>query len=256
MAFAKPLDSYNYALLHNEAMKNDGLTPVYTDNDLQGYQSQSDAYKYPNVNWRDEILKPSARFDRYTFSTTGGNNFSKYFVSLDHVNQTGLLKESALNKYNTNNDFKAYTVRSNIDLNLNSFLSGGIYALGRILTANDAGSGTTSIYAGVVNTPSNAYPAMNPNGSFGGNQQFQNNLMAQSIGSGYRQNFKRDMLADFYLKGKLDNLIKGLWVKGMGSYYATLSEDINRSKSFAVFQRAVSPTNIQPLAVSNCLLYT
>ncbi|WP_234736614.1 SusC/RagA family TonB-linked outer membrane protein [Tellurirhabdus bombi] len=240
----KALNSYNYARLYNEALVNDGLPPVYSETDLQGYQSGSDPYRYPDVDWRKQVLKPSSRFDRYTFSASGGNNFSKYFVAVEHINQTGLLRESNINKYNTNNDFKSYTIRSNVDLQLNSKLSGGIHLLGRILSANDAGAaaGTGSILASLLNTPSNAYPVYNPNGSFGGSQQFQNNIWAQTIGSGYRQNYKRDMLADFYLKRTLDELTPGLWVRATGSYYATLSENINRNKSFAVFQRNLSAT--------------
>ncbi len=242
LRFPKALNSYNYATLYNEALKNDGLAPVYSEQTLQGYLSGSDKYLYPDVNWRDQVLNSSSRQDRYTFSATGGNSFSKYFVSFDHINQTGLLKESDINAYNTNNNFKSYTIRSNVDLQLNPKLSGGIYLLGRILNGNDAGVGTNSILSGLMNTPNNAYPVYNPNNSYGGSQQFQNNLWAQTVGSGYQQNFKRDMLADFYLKRTLDEVTKGLWVRATGSYYATLSENIYRAKNFAVFQRNLSPS--------------
>ncbi len=240
LRFPKALDAYNYAKLYNEARVNDGLTPVYTDAALQAYANNTDPFMYPNVNWREQALEPSSRMDRYTFSATGGNSFSKYFISFDHINQTGLLKKSTTTPYNTNNNFKAFTVRSNVDLQLNSKLSGGIYLLGRILNGNDAGVGTSSILWSILNTPNNAYPIFNPNGSYGGTQQFQNNIWAQTVGSGYQQNFKRDMLADFYLKRTLDEITPGLWVKALGSYYATLSEGIYRSKTFATFLRTIN----------------
>ncbi len=250
LRFPKALNSFNYATLYNEALKNDGLAPVYSEQALQGYQSGADPYLYPDVNWRDQVLNPSSRQDRYTFSASGGNNFSKYFVSFDHINQTGLLKQSDINAYNTNNNFKSYTLRSNVDLQLNSKLSGGIYLLGRILNGNDAGyiipnttiSGTNSILSAIMNTPNNAYPVYNPDSSYSGTQQFQNNIWAQTVGSGYQQNFKRDMLADFYLKRTLDEVTTGLWIKATGSYYATLSENIFRGKTFAVFQRNIAPS--------------
>ncbi|WP_375447553.1 SusC/RagA family TonB-linked outer membrane protein [uncultured Fibrella sp.] len=245
LRFPNPLNAAQYASLYNEALQNDGQAPVYSDAAIQAYQNGSDPYRYPNVNWRDQVTKPSSRFDRYTFSASGGNNFSKYFVSLDHINQTGLLRESDANKYNTNNNFQAFTVRSNVDLQLSPKLSAGIYLLGRILNGNDAGFGTGSILANVLQTPNNAYPVYNPNGSYGGSQQYQTNIWAQTIGSGYQQNFKRDMLADFYLKRTLDELTPGLWVRAMGSYYATLSENIFRAKTFAVFQRNISPTGVE-----------
>ncbi|PMD88570.1 hypothetical protein BWI97_25270 [Siphonobacter sp. BAB-5405] len=244
----KTLGSYDYARLYNEALTNDGLPEAYTQQDLEGYRSRSDPFRYPDVDWRKQVLKPSSRMDRYTFSASGGNSFSRYFVSLEHLNQTGLLRTSDINTYNTNNDFKVYTVRSNVDLNLNSKLSAGIHLFGRILNSNDAGyvipntntTGTSSIFSALINTPNNAYPIYNPNGTYGGTTQFQNNIWAQAIGSGYRQNYQRDMLADFYLKRTLDEVTKGLWIRATGSYYATLSENIARNKTFAVFQQTAA----------------
>lgn len=238
----KPLRSYDYARLYNEALANDGLPVAYSNADLQGYQNDSDPYTYPDVDWQKEILKGSSRFDRYTLSATGGNRFARYFVSLEHLNQTGLFKQSDINTYSTNNNFQSYIIRSNVDVSISPKLTGGIYVLGRILHANEPGNGATQVYFSMVNTPNNAYPVRNPNGSFGGTQQFQNNILAQSINSGYRQNYKRDMLADVYLKRSLDELTPGLYIRVAGSYFATLSENIFRNKTFAVFRRTASPS--------------
>ncbi|GAB3641026.1 SusC/RagA family TonB-linked outer membrane protein [Spirosoma arcticum] len=248
------LDAYNYATLYNEALRNDGLPAAYSDAALQGYQSGSDPIRYPNVNWREQVLKPSSRFDRYTFSASGGNIFSKYFVSLEHINQTGLLRTSDINAYNTNNDFKSYVFRSNVDLQLSPKLSGGVRLFGRIVNANDPGAsavttaagtnfalnGTTSILNTILNTPANAYPVYNANGTYGGSQQFQNNIWAQAIGSGYQQNYQRNLLADFYLKRTLNELTPGLWIRATGSYNSSLSENIIRNKTFAVFQQTTA----------------
>lgn len=237
----KPLNAYDYAQLYNEALRNDGLAPAYTDADLEGYRTQADPSRYPDVNWREQALKSSSRFDRYTLHASGGSTFARYFVSLEHFNQTGLLKENNDNSYNTNNDLKSYTIRSNVDLTITPKLSAGIHLFGRILNANDPGASTNSIFSALLTTPNNAYPVFNPNGSYGGNQLFQDNIWAQAVGSGYRQNYKRDMLADIYLRRTLDEITPGLWIKGMASVYATLSENIIRNKTFAVFQRNISP---------------
>jgi TonB-linked SusC/RagA family outer membrane protein len=233
----KALNAYDYARLNNEARTNDGLAPVYTDADLQAYQDGSDPIGHPNVNWREQVLRKSSQLNRYTFSASGGNTFSRYFVSVEHLNQSGLLKTSDINKYNTNSEYKSYTVRSNVDLQLSRKLSAGIHLFGRVLNANDAGVGTPIILSALVNTPANAYPVYNANGSYGGTSQFQNNLWAQTIGSGYQQNYQRDVIADAYLKRTLDEVTPGLWVRATGSYNASLSENINRNKTFATFQQ-------------------
>ena len=246
----KPLDAFNYATLYNEARVNDGLAPTYTADDLQKYRDGSDPLGHPNVNWLDQVLNKSSKLDRYTFSATGGNKFSRYFVSLEHLNQTGLLKTSDINKYNTSNDYKAYIVRSNVDLQLSKKLTGGIGLLGRILTSNDSGAGFGQglpvILTNLFNTPALAYPVYNANGSYGGTQQFQNNVWAQTIGSGYRELYNRDVVADFYLRRTLDEVTPGLWVRALASYYASLSETVYRDKTFAVFQQTTG-ANGQPV---------
>lgn len=244
LGFPKTLNAFNYATLYNEALQNDGLPLRYTQTDLDHYKNGTDPYGHPDVNWRDEVLKNSSRFDRYTLNASGGNGFARYYVSLEHVNQTGFFVTSPANNYNTNNNFKTYVIRSNVDINVNKSLNGGIFLLGRILSGNDPGFTTGSILTSLISTPNNAYPVYNPTGTFGGNSVYQNNIMAQVIASGYRLNYKRDMLANFYLKQKLDGITPGLWAQVKTAFNATLSEDNNRSKSFAVFQMLNTTPNV------------
>jgi TonB-linked SusC/RagA family outer membrane protein len=242
LGFPKTLNAYDYARLRNEALRNDGIDSAYSGmyysgTALQAYQNHSDPYNFPDVNYRDMITKNSSTLNRYTLSTTGGNRFARYFVSLEHLNQSGFFKTVDSNSYNTNNNFKSYVIRSNVDVSITPKLSGGINLLGRILNANEPGAITSTILSNLLNTPANAYPLLNPDNSFAGNQSYQNNLLAQTISSGYRQNYKRDVLVNLYLRRTLEDIVPGLWIQAKGAYYGTLSETINRSKSFAVFQQ-------------------
>lgn len=232
----KTLGAYDYARLYNEALANDGLPLLYSNADLEAYRTGSDPVGHPDVNWREQVLRSSSRFDRYTLSATGGNRFARYYVSLEHVNQTGFFKTLDSNTYNTNNDFKTYVIRSNVDVSVNKSLTGGIYLLGRILNGTEPGASTNNILTNMLFTPSNASPVLNPNGTFAGSQQYQYNLYGQAVNSGYISNYKRDMLVNFYLTQRLDGLTKGLWIKIKGAYNASLSENVNRSKTFAVYQ--------------------
>ena len=45
------LDSYNYAVLQNEAYANDGLPVPYSETDLQKFKDGSDPDHYPNSDW-------------------------------------------------------------------------------------------------------------------------------------------------------------------------------------------------------------
>ncbi|HEX2630298.1 MAG TPA: SusC/RagA family TonB-linked outer membrane protein [Chitinophagaceae bacterium] len=240
--WVKPLNAYDYARLRNEALRNDGIDSLnsglyFTQTALDAWRNGSDPATYPDVNYRDAITKKSSTLNRYTLSVNGGNKFARYFVSMEHLNQSGFFKTVDSNSYNTNNNFKSYVIRTNVDVNITNKLSGGIYLLGRILNANEPGATTGSIFSSLLNTPSITYPLLNPDGSFGGTQIFQNNVWAQTIGSGYRQRYFRDILVNIYLKQSLDDIAKGLWIKGKVAYNSTLAEDINRSKTFAVYQK-------------------
>jgi len=242
LGFVNTLNAYDYARLRNEALRNDGIDSLnsglyYSQTALDAYRTGSDPYTYPNTNYRSAITNNSSIFSRYTLSAQGGSQTARYFVSLEHINQTGFFKTVDSNSYNTNNSYKSYVIRSNVDVNITSKLTGGIYLLGRILNSNEPGATTGSILSNLLNTPANAYPLLNRDGSFGGNQLFQNNILAQTIGSGYRQRYFRDVLVNVYLQRKLDDVLPGLWAKVKVAFYSTLAEDINRSKPFAVFQQ-------------------
>jgi TonB-linked SusC/RagA family outer membrane protein len=244
ITWPKPLNAYDYATLRNEAMQNDGVPQssglYYSQTALDAYKNNTNPNSYPNVNYRNAITKNNSLFNRYTFSANGGNRSARYFVSMEHINQSGFFKTVDSNTYNTNNNFKSYIIRSNVDLNITQKLTGGIYLLGRIQNANEPGATTSTIISNLLNTPANAYPLLNSNNTFGGNQLYQNNLLAQTIGSGYRQRYFRDVLVNVYLKQSLDDFVKGLWMKAKVAYNSTLAEDINRSKSFAVYQQSGS----------------
>ena len=243
LGFVNTLNAYDYARLRNEALRNEGIDSLnsgiyYSQAALDAYRTGSDPFNFPNNDFRSAITNNSSLFSRYTLSAQGGNQSARYYVALEHINQTGFFKTVDSNSYNTNNNYKSYVIRSNVDVNITSKLTGGIYLLGRILNSNEPGSTTATILSNLLNTPANAYPLLNKNGSFGGNQLFQNNILAQTIGSGYRERYLRDILVNVYLQRKLDDVLPGLWAKAKVAYYSTLAEDINRSKSFAVFQQS------------------
>ncbi|MES2652487.1 MAG: SusC/RagA family TonB-linked outer membrane protein [Bacteroidota bacterium] len=234
------LNSFQYATLYNEARVNDGFAPVYTSADLQAYQSGSDPIGHPDVDWKSVVTKPTSRFNHYTLNVAGGNDFGKYFVAVEHVNQNGLFRSSDINTYETDNTFKNFTVRSNVDLQINKKLSAGINLMGRLINMNDPGFGSGQILNQIYNTPANAYPIFNPNGSYATTATYQNNIYAQAVNSGYIGTYKRDVLADLFLKRTFNEITEGLWLRAKASIYATLAENTFRNKSFATF--AFNPT--------------
>lgn len=79
------LGSYDYAQLYNEAMVND-LGPgseVYSPADLEAYKNGTDKYRYPNVNWYNQLLRTLSPLADYDLSARGGSDVVRYFVLLN-----------------------------------------------------------------------------------------------------------------------------------------------------------------------------
>ncbi|GGI23617.1 SusC/RagA family TonB-linked outer membrane protein [Pedobacter mendelii] len=234
----KTLDAYNYALLYNEARVNSGDLPVYTPTDIEAFRTGSDPIGHPNVNWQDEILKENTKFMRYDLTFRGGGSVARYYVGVQYQKLGGQLVESDINAYSTNSSISNYTIRSNVDINLTPKTILGLHLFGKISNSNHPGNfGTDNIFNSILNTPNNAYPIFNENGSYGGTTQFQNNIYAQTVSSGYSLNYRRDIITDLTLRRSLDEVTPGLWAQALVSFYSGVSENTNRSKSFAVYKQ-------------------
>ncbi|WP_316766461.1 SusC/RagA family TonB-linked outer membrane protein [Pedobacter frigiditerrae] len=239
----KFLDAFKYASLFNEALINDGRQPIYTASDLDKYKNGTSPFTHPNVNWADEILKNFAPVSRQNINARGGNKTTRYFVDLDYLNQNGfLITDKTINTYETNNSFKRFSFRSNIDVDLTESTLLSLNLFGRIRNGNQPGSTVASIYSAFLTTPNNAYPRLNENASLGGNTEFQNNLYGMAIKSGYRPSVNRNLGADISLTQKLDKFITGLYASGAVSFNSYYNESINRSKTFAVYTPVVNAT--------------
>ncbi|SMC85851.1 SusC/RagA family TonB-linked outer membrane protein [Pedobacter nyackensis] len=234
------LDSYNYGLLYNEARANAGLQPIYTQEALTAYKSNSNPLSYPNVNWYDEILKKHSSFSRYDLAVAGGGKISRYFVNLDYLDQGGLLKTSPTNSYNTNADFRRYGFRTNVSVDITKILTAAVNLGAQIQNGNEPGSTVPTIFANILKTPNNAYPVHNADGSYGGDNNYTSNILGQTISSGYRPYTQSEYKADLSLKADLKSLTTGLWARATAAYKSYLLENITRSKTFEVFKMSIN----------------
>jgi len=98
------VNSIQYANLANEAMTNAGKSPMFTDDQLATIANGSNPDLYPNNNWYNLILHPSAPLSDYQLSISGGGK-TQYYLSADYMDQGSLLPEK---------DLKRYSFRSNI----------------------------------------------------------------------------------------------------------------------------------------------
>jgi TonB-linked SusC/RagA family outer membrane protein len=86
------VDANQYAALANEAAVSRGMNPIYNDVDLAMFKSGLDPDLYPNVNWRDIILKDYTWNQQVHLSASGGGEVARYYISLGVMNKDALFK--------------------------------------------------------------------------------------------------------------------------------------------------------------------
>ena len=239
-----PLSAYQYAYLLNEALLNEGKSPLYTYDDFEAYRNGTSPYLHPDVNWKDAIMNNSTTSQAYNLNVTGGGRVAQYFVSLGYYSENGLFKTSDANSYNTNFKYNRYLITSKVNINVTDEFKVSMSLMGRIEEGNQpggiSGTGYSDLLSNVWQTPNNAYPVLNPNGTYGGNASYTQNLYAQTTGSGYISSNTRDVVGTINLKYDFDKLVRGLSVGATGNISSQVRNAIVRTKQAQVFQYSIT----------------
>lgn len=259
----RPLNSYDFATLYNEALVNDGSQPIYDAAALSAYQTNADPYRFPNNNYTDAFLNKSSLAQRYVLSADGGSNTVRYFVLLGYFNQNGLFKNAQTDAYNANTGFSRFNFRGNVDFDVNPNLTIGLNVAGRSENRRQPGASEAgSLLSLLYNTPPNAFPIQNADGSYGGTSLFQNNPLGLLRDRGYTNAITTVLMATMNVHQKLD-----FWVKGLsahlnfnydvqGNYSSGLNRDyqvIDATGSAPIMFRNETPLGYRGASFSNSL---
>ncbi|MDP4210269.1 MAG: SusC/RagA family TonB-linked outer membrane protein [Bacteroidota bacterium] len=236
----KPLSSYQYAYLYNEALQNDGKLKAFSSDDFNTFRNGSSPYMYPDVNWYNTITRDNAPITKYNLNVSGGLKNARYSISLSYLDQLGMFKTSPTVSYNTNLKLDRYLINSSVDIDVTNELTIGLQVFGRIQEGCQPGAGTSTVLSSLYSTPNYAYPVFNPNGSYGGSSTYNTNLYQQTAGSGYLLDNTRDLMANLDLKYKFDHWLPGLYAKFKVNASTTSSSLITRKSQQPVYDLSLN----------------
>jgi TonB-linked SusC/RagA family outer membrane protein len=237
LQIAQPLDSYTYATLYNEASVNSGGTEKYDATALQAYKDGSDPYKYPNNNFVKDFTKNVAPTQRSVATVTGGNAFLKYYTLLSAYQQGGFYKGGHNETYDANTNFNRYNLRTNLDLHVNKNLDVALDIGGRITNLTFPNQGTAAFLNAVYSTPPNAFPVLNPDGSYGGTSIFPAaNPKAMLEARGASTDLVRNMIATISARQKMDGILKGLAAEVFYAYDIAGAYRSGFTQTYATFE--------------------
>lgn len=226
------VDGLTYAGMLNEACVTRNLEPEYTSGELELLTNGLDPDLYPNVNWKDLLLKDGAFTQRATLDLNGGGSTARYFLSGSYIDEEGMYKtDSTLKKdYNTNANMKRWNYRMNVDIDITKTTLLRVGVSGSLEKQNKPGL-SDDIWKSIVGTTPTSIPVLYSDGkvpAFG--KGVYTNPWVLATQSGYRENWKNKIQTNVTLEQKLDFLVKGLSFVGRFGYDTNNENENKRIK--------------------------
>ena len=250
----KPLDSYGYASLYNQAYSNDfgdgDWMPYYSDEMLDSYRSGTGT----DVDWWDETMKNTGMYTDADLAFHGGSEDIGYNVVLNYANQQGLF--NVRNTDNTSNIRMAkYAVRANLDIRFSKVFSASVDMAGKLQDNYRPAYETATLMENIAGYPANIYPVRDglvtaDMLNYSGSALYPDNPVASIEGLGWTKNHTRAIQSNFKFNENLDILTKGLYLQEGVSFYANSLGEYSKTRNYARYLNGVAQTTDQTTSIT------
>lgn len=189
----------------------------------------SQAERYANVDWQDEMFESTAFSYNTNLNISGGTKFVKYFVAFDFQNEGDMTKIwDNRQGYTGGYTYNRLNVRSNLDFQITKTTQFKVNLAGsnaqqktpRYYYGNNGEFFQQQKWAGAYGMAPNLFPVQFSDGSWGYYPLVSNieNSPASVSTSGYELKTITRVFTDFALEQKLDFITKGLVARGTISW--------------------------------------
>ncbi|NDV63717.1 TonB-dependent receptor [Bacteroides sp. 224] len=242
-------DGVSYMHAANEALKNDGLAPKYSEEHIKNTQAGFDPYLYPNVDWIKECFEDWGHNRRVNVNIRGGSERATYYASVSYYNETGMTAtDNSIKGYDSKMKYDRYNFTTNIAINATSTTKVEIGAQGYLGEGNYPAISSGTIYGSAMSISPVDYPKMfyingeafvpgiNPNGGF-------RNPYADATRRGYENLTKNQIYSNLRITQDLDMITKGLKLTAMYAFdvYNEVKLKQDRRESTYYFQNTNVP---------------
>lgn len=228
------LPSWEYATYYNMAMRNMGRQEAYSAEQIEKFRNGSDPDNYPNVNHLKWLLDSGSGFQhQHNVNVQGGNNSTKYNLSVGYRHQDGMTAETSNERvtalFSLTSDL---TSRLTLDINMNSYYNN--------YKAPTDGNGIDGMIGYSVREGP-VYAGAKSDGSFG----YQDNYSPEAwlAGDSFVNNLSRNISA----AGKLvwSTPVDGLKLSGKAgvTFYNSNNKTFNAKTYFAP-EKTVGPASL------------
>ena len=246
----KPLGSYDYANLYNQAVSNDNgmqWTPAYSADQLAAYKSG----KGVDVDWYDQIFKKSGNYIDGDVVFTGGEENVRYNVTFGYVNSN-----SFLNVQNTdqtkNLNYQKYNLRANLDFTVLKIFEVKVDLGARIEYRNRPNYSISSLMEDVASLPSNAYNVFDDaeGQNYSGTAIYPNNPYGSITALGWNNAKYRNLQGNFTVRERLDGITPGLYLEEVFSFNSYTASGFTKSRNYARWYNGATTTTDETTTIT------
>lgn len=155
-------DPVTYMVLNNEALltRDPNADILYSQDKIENTgKPGANPYIYPANDWYDMLFAKQAFSQRANVSVSGGGKVAQYYVSGAATKDNGILKVDKRNSFNNNIDFRNYTIRANVDINVTPTTKLGVRMTGNFDDYTGPINSGDEMYSMVVHSNPVLFPA-------------------------------------------------------------------------------------------------
>lgn len=226
------VDGFTYASMLNEARITRNQEPIYQQDELEIMRMGLDPDLYPNVDWKDLLLKDGAMTYRANVNMNGGGATARYFVSLSYLKEDGMYKtdESLRKDYNTNANSNTWNYRLNTDIDVTKTTLFKVGVSGSLKKYNEPGL-SGDVWKSLMHQNPIDVPIMYSNGyvpAYGTGDK--TNPWVLATQSGYKEHWENTIQTNITLEQKLDFITEGLKFVGRFGFDTWNKNNVDRVK--------------------------
>lgn len=243
------LNSADYATMYNQARFNDGLSPYYTQADIDGYRMKTNSILYPDVDFHKLCLNDHMSYRKAIAQFRGGNEAAQYYVNATYAGYGGY---EAIGNSNTSNKFN---LRVNLDYKVNDWLKAFVDIAGQMEFYTTNYMLADELFFRLSSHRPNAYPVRfsDPENSeteiYGAMENAnlassRENIYAEMLLGGSKENTVRKGQTNIGLDLSLDRYVKGLSAKAYVTFDVYNYLVVGKNENFSSYRPLFSKNSL------------
>ena len=246
----KPLGSYEFASLYNQAVSNDNgmvWSPTYSQEQLEAYRSG----KGVDVDWYAQAMRAFGQFRDADIILNGGSKDARYNINLDYLGNDGLL--AAKNTDQTKNlGYNRFNLRANLDFNVLKIFEVRFDMGGRIELLHRPNYYISSLFTNLAKYPNNIYDVFDDDAHehLSGTAVYPNNPYGSVHELGWYSYKGRSLQTNLAVRERLDMILEGLYMEEAVSLYSYTLSTYSKTKNYARWYNGDTTTTDQTTTIT------